>query len=249
MLLTEKPKTAVIFLGNMGVGKSTLLSQIGGNFPSGLAFMTGLTKEVTEQVVCLNGEPVILIDTPGLYEANNQATQANGLKMAEALRRGYDYKLFMVLKGTNRGITAEDLALMSKVSKCVRQANDAKVEYRVIVNQIENEDIYKMYEERVVKDNFRGIIDLIGRDQYELDIEITSVMLVRTDEAAVKGMQLREPIMEQIVAHTPTPVKVMDIKADNNDPKLFAAIGAAVMTFFAIGAAVVRSSKRESQKG
>ncbi|KAK3808458.1 MAG: hypothetical protein J3Q66DRAFT_354869 [Benniella sp.] len=240
MMLTQTPKTAVIFLGNMGAGKSTLLSQIGGKFPSGVAFMTGLTKEVTEQVVCLNGEPVILIDTPGLYEARNEATKANAEKMTEALRKGYDYKIFIVLKASNRGITPEDLSLMSKVSKCVQQVNGAKVEYRIIINQIESDKVYDMYEERVAKDNFRGIIEVI-RDEYELDIEVSGVMLVRSDEAAVNEMRLRESIAEQIKTHTSFQIKVMDIKADNSDLSLLAGIGCLIMGFLAIGALVVRN--------
>jgi GTPase Era involved in 16S rRNA processing len=224
----------------MGAGKSTLLSQIGGKFPSGVAFMTGLTKEVTEQVVCLNGEPVILIDTPGLYEARNEATKSNAEKMTEALRKGYDYKIFIVLKASNRGITPEDLSLMSKVSKCVQQVNGAKVEYRIIINQIESDKLYDMYEERVVKDNFRGIIEAI-RDEYELDIEVSGVMLVRSDEAAVNEMRLRESIAEQIQTHASYQIKVMDIKADNKDLTFLAGIGCLIMGVLALGALAVRN--------
>jgi ribosome biogenesis GTPase A len=43
-----------MFIGNTDVGKSTLLSQLGGNFFSGFSFMEGYTKDIEEQPITLN---------------------------------------------------------------------------------------------------------------------------------------------------------------------------------------------------
>jgi GTP-binding protein EngB required for normal cell division len=229
MMFTEKPKTAVIFLGNMGAGKSTLLSQLIDDereFQSGVSFMSGLTKEVSEHVDGrINGEPVILIDTPGLYEPSNRATKANAEKLTEALSKGYNYKIFFVLKATNRGLTSEDLALMSYVNKSVCQDNGAKVEYQVIINQIKDDETFNLYETNVANDCFRRLFESLDPEDYEIDIQIAGVTLLRFDKVAVKDKRFRGVITRQVQTHVPVQVKVKPIVTDNKDLKKFGAVG------------------------
>ncbi|KAG0224183.1 hypothetical protein B0O80DRAFT_438630 [Mortierella sp. GBAus27b] len=222
--MTE-PTTAVVFIGNVGAGKSTLLSQLGANFDSGVSFMEGLTKEVSEQVVTLNGRQVILMDVPGLYEFDDETTMSNALKLTEALRKHYRYKLFFVLKADSRGLTSKDVALMSTVNKYVRQANGDKVEFRVIINQVYDDKVYHMFDENVVKDNFRQVFENARLNQYDLDIEISSVMLIRFDEAAVHFKRLKEDLSREIEAQPGILVKLEhDIKAENGDLARFSTI-------------------------
>ncbi|KAF9359764.1 hypothetical protein BGX34_008168 [Mortierella sp. NVP85] len=228
MASVKNPRTAAIFLGNMGAGKSTLLSQLidddERDFPSGFSFMSGFTKEVSEHVVRINGEKVILIDTPGLYEPSNRATKANAEKLTEALRKGYNYKIFIVLKATNRGLTSEDLALMSNVNKSVRQVDGAKVEYQVIINQIENEETYNLYETNVANDNFRRVLQSLDPEEYDLDIQIARVELLRFDKVAVKDKRFRDVITKQVQTHVPVQVKAKPIVTDNKDLEKFGAV-------------------------
>ncbi|KAG0221555.1 hypothetical protein B0O80DRAFT_422801 [Mortierella sp. GBAus27b] len=215
---TPKLKVAVVFLGNTGAGKSTLLSQIGGSFPSGVRFMQGYTKDIVEHQVILNGKPAILMDTPGLYEVDDEATQANAKKLTEALKRGYDYKLFFVILAGNRGLTTEDVALMSIVDECIRQANGAKIDFQVIVNQINDDAIYNMYYEHVAKDNFRGLFASLKIKGHSFNISVNGVILILFDKSSVENKELKEIIAEQVEAQVPVKIKLLkDIVANNND--------------------------------
>lgn len=176
----NNPDTAVVFIGNAGAGKSTLLSQLGGDFKSGVSFMEGLTKEVSEQIVTLNGRQVILMDVPGLYEFDNEATMSNAEKLSEALTRGYNYKLFLVLKADSRGLIPTEIALMFASPKL---------------------------------------------DGYGLDIQIKGVMLVRFDEAALIGKQLKEELSKEVEAQVEVPLRLEeDFKAENKDLDHFSVI-------------------------
>ncbi|KAI8360178.1 hypothetical protein B0O80DRAFT_438622 [Mortierella sp. GBAus27b] len=227
----EKPTTAIMFIGNIGAGKSTLLSHLGGDFLSGIRFMEGLTKQVSEQIVTLNGQRVVLMDIPGLYEADDQATKANAKKLTEALRRGYDYKLFFVLMGGNRGLTKEDLALMSTVNKCIRQANGARVAFRVIINQINDRKLYSMYDQCLARDNFRTFFDNPNFKQYELDIQINSVLLIRFYEDADIDESTLDNLMKHVEGQEAVQVKlVKEVKTVNDDLKLYAIAAATAVT-------------------
>ncbi|KAG0224184.1 hypothetical protein B0O80DRAFT_494374 [Mortierella sp. GBAus27b] len=204
-----RPSTAIMLIGNAGAGKSTLLTHLGGNFKSGVSFMHGLTQELAEQTVVLNGQQVILMDVPGLYEFDLEATNSNASKLTNALKKGYNYKLFFVLKADSRGFVPQDLSLMSIVNKCVRQANNAKVDFRVIINQIHDDKEYKMYEERIVKDKFQSFFSSPKLKDLELaDIQISSVMLVRFNEDAAAGRQLKEQLTREIEAQPGVPLKI-----------------------------------------
>jgi tRNA U34 5-carboxymethylaminomethyl modifying GTPase MnmE/TrmE len=222
---TNKPDTAVVFIGNAGAGKSTLLSQLGGDFESGVSFMEGLTKEVSEQVVTLNGRQVILMDVPGLYEFDNEATMSNAEKLSEALTRGYKYKLFLVLKADSRGLTPMEIALMSTVNKYIRQSNGDKVDFRVIINQIGDDTVYDMINDRIAKDNFKDLLASPKLDGYGLDIQIKGVMLVRFDEAALVGKHLKEDLSKEVEAQVEIPLRLEeDFKAENKDIDQFSVI-------------------------
>ncbi|KAF9365425.1 hypothetical protein BGX34_010052 [Mortierella sp. NVP85] len=199
---SEKPPTAVIFIGNIGAGKSTLLTQLGGNFHSDVGFMEGVTKEVSEQTVLLDGERLILMDTPGLHEISKEATMANAEKLTRALEKGYEYKLFIVLAAHNRGLQPRDLALISAVNKSVRQADGANVEFGIIVNQIEGDAVYNMYAKDFSKklQRLRGVPIL---KKYGLDIQVGSVTLVRFEKEDVLAERVRDALVQPIKDQVP----------------------------------------------
>ncbi|KAK3806476.1 MAG: hypothetical protein J3Q66DRAFT_359172 [Benniella sp.] len=153
---SETPPTALIFIGTMGAGKETLLSQLGWSFGSSVTFAEGAfdIQKASEQTVTLDGRKLILMNTPELYEIDEEAATE---RLTRALERGYKYKLFFVLAAHNRGLVSEDLALMSAVNRCVRQANGATVEFGIIVNQIEVDTMYNMYKERFTTENLREL--------------------------------------------------------------------------------------------
>ncbi|KAI9241259.1 MAG: hypothetical protein BYD32DRAFT_484266 [Podila humilis] len=54
----------------------------------------GLTKDIHEEWVILNGVPVCLIDVPGLFDSDDRETQYNVKKLTKAQSRDCKYKLY-----------------------------------------------------------------------------------------------------------------------------------------------------------
>ncbi|KAG0224182.1 hypothetical protein B0O80DRAFT_438629 [Mortierella sp. GBAus27b] len=221
---SKKPTIAVMFIGNTGVGKSTLLSQLGGNFKSGVAMMEGLTKDVSEQIITMDGQQVVLMDVPGLYEIDDEATKANGKKLTEALKRGYHYILFLVLKASNRFIEKPDLALMSIVNKCVRQADGAKVDFQVIINQVQGKEVFGLYK-GLAEDNFQTFFASPVARRYNLDLQVNEVVMLEFIDDAAKRKRFRGVLIKAIKNRSGVSVRLEDdIKAESEDPEKFANI-------------------------
>ncbi|KAG0310539.1 hypothetical protein BGZ99_000325 [Dissophora globulifera] len=250
----RKPrKVAVLFIGNIGSGKSTLLNQIGGVFPAGVVFRRGYTDRIWEQPITLDGKPAVLMDIPGLFEPDQNGTERNATVLTEALKMRYDFKLFFVLKADNRGVGDADLILMSKVNECIRQAQTkVRIKFRVIINQIMDDDVYNMYETSVAVDNFRGFFAGLTIKGYSFsDIHILSVLLLRFDKQKILRNEFSPEILSDVTRQRNVPVSVTaNISVSNEEilgfkearsrlPDFFAGVGVTV----ALGVAILGQGK------
>ncbi|KAF9180777.1 hypothetical protein BGZ51_005898 [Haplosporangium sp. Z 767] len=214
---------AVMFIGNIGAGKSTLLSQIGGDFASGVKFREGYTKGIDTKAIIVDGKPLVLMDISGLFEPNEEETVLNAKRLNEALQMPFIFKLYFVLMASNRGPTDEELVLMSKVNRCLRQVDaKTKVEFRVIVNQIQNDDVYRMYDQRVAQDNFQSYFSKLEIEGFSFDIRISKVLLLRYDEDMVEKRLFKNILLDDIRSQPGVYVSLLkDISATNKDVTTF----------------------------
>ncbi|KAG0306104.1 hypothetical protein BGZ98_002968 [Dissophora globulifera] len=104
----------------------------------------------------------------------------------------YDFKLFFVLKASNRGVRDEDLILKSKVNECICQAQTkSKIAFRVIINQIMDDEVYNLYRDNMAIDNFRRFsADLKISGHKFTKIHIDNVLLFRFDTIKSLGFDL-----------------------------------------------------------
>lgn len=192
---------AVLMIGNAGAGKSTLLTQLGAKtFKSGAIFRKGFTKDLYEEEIELNGQRTILIDVPGLFEPDDKETLFNARILTEALSKGYNYKLYFIMKATNRGPEDRDLVMMSKINECIRQVDDSSVSFRLIVNQIPNEEVYEMYKESLADDNCKTLFKIMAAEipGFAFDIEIDGVTLLMFNIEAVNSRGFAERMAEDV---------------------------------------------------
>lgn len=130
----------VIFCGNPGVGKSTLLSSITGeNFKSGVSWAKGLTTELEWKAI-RNIPGFRFADTPGLADIDmkKQAGEAITKALTSAKKENHDVLLFFVVNDTNGRTRTEDLYTIRSVLDSIEVEGGRKNNlYSVIVNQMD----------------------------------------------------------------------------------------------------------------
>ncbi|KAG0330776.1 hypothetical protein BG000_011463 [Podila horticola] len=190
--------TAVLLFGNAGAGKSNLLTQLGGTkFKSGATFRRGCTKKVEqEQVTLSNGQKVMLVDEPGLFEPSEAATQNNATELNAALKLDYEFKIFLVMKAENRGPWDAELVMMSKINEFVKTAH--------------------------AKDNFKSFFDSLDIKGFLFDIKIDGVMLLRYSSEDISCGGFKEKMEEEVHQHSQTTIHLEERLAfSNSDVRLF----------------------------
>jgi len=123
----ETPR--IIFVGNPGVGKSSLLNCVAGKlvFRSGTSTGKGLTYKLTEKTV----GNTTFCDTPGL-EDNTYRKQA-GEAISKLLKQGGICKIFFVVTEEAGRIRPQDTATMKVILDAAPEIGNR---YGIIVNKL-----------------------------------------------------------------------------------------------------------------
>jgi len=131
--------TDIVFCGNPGVGKSTLLSCISGcHFESGISFGAGLTAKLQFQNDPHNKD-TRWADTPGLadIELAELAAKAINDALEDASKNNRRVKIFFVVTAESGRIRPADHLTINKVMGCIKVPNNESKDnkYGVIVNK------------------------------------------------------------------------------------------------------------------
>ncbi|KAG0311422.1 hypothetical protein BGZ99_010174 [Dissophora globulifera] len=141
------------------------------------------------------------MDIPGLFEPEEDATQKNAKILTEALRMDCHFKLFFVLKACNRVVRDEDLTLISKVNGYICQAQTkSKIDFRVVINQTMDDEVYNLYHDNMAIDNFRSFLEDLEIPGYKLNkIHIDNVLLFRFDGTKSLGIEFEPEIHFNVI--------------------------------------------------
>lgn len=134
------PQEHVLFIGNPGTGKSTLLNALIGQleFKSGVSFGSGLTYSFAK--VTHNG--VVFCDTPGLEDVEIRQRAAE--EITKALKQAGSYRVFFVLTCESGRVRPPDVALIDTVRDALEGAVDSSFQHSVIVNKVSKKLMQKV---------------------------------------------------------------------------------------------------------
>ena len=123
-----KPSEIILFLGNSGVGKSTLCNAVFQQavFSSGLSRGFGMTLYNQEHEY----QNALYIDTPGLSYKQTRVQAAKEIE--EALKKNSNYKIVFVVTLESGRIRPTDLATIETVCEAIR----VPFEYGLIFNKV-----------------------------------------------------------------------------------------------------------------
>jgi GTP-binding protein EngB required for normal cell division len=146
---TESPPTQnVVFVGNPGVGKSTLLNGLCNavEFRSGISFGTGLTESfATKNAMvpfCGIEIPIVACDTPGLADVKRREKCAAQIKAA--LQQHPRLRLVFVFQLISGRITADDLTTMRVVLRAVKSTEGLNHRFGIVFNKVSEKIMTKL---------------------------------------------------------------------------------------------------------
>ena len=122
--------TNILFLGNPGKGKSTLLNGLIGRtvFKSGFSQFSGLTYELKKEVV----DGVNYMDTPGLDDVNEEMKKNAADAVTQSLKQNGVYKIFFVITLESGRFDTRDSTLINLI---LEHAPDIS-KYGLIINKV-----------------------------------------------------------------------------------------------------------------
>ena len=204
-----------LFIGNPGVGKSTLVNCLAQKvlFKSGVSIGSGMTYQMERQ----EHDGIVYMDTPGLADIKIRKAAAEAI--TKALKQNGIYQIFFVVTLEAGRVRPQDLVTIKLV---LENAKDIKY-YSLIVNKLTK----RLYQE-FLKDEKAKLKELVAELNFgvETNAEPPAILLLLRDNALddADNVFTEMELLKDFVNNAPNmavfPDHVNDIPGDDSFDKI-----------------------------
>ncbi|WP_047382833.1 MULTISPECIES: tRNA uridine-5-carboxymethylaminomethyl(34) synthesis GTPase MnmE [unclassified Cetobacterium] len=211
-MIKEGVKTAIV--GKPNVGKSSLLNSVLREERAIVTHVAGTTRDIIEEVVNLNGVPLVLVDTAGIRKTDDLVENIGVEKSKELIDKA-DLVLFVV--DNSRELDEEDLKIHERIQadKVIGLINKTDIESKLDTTPLTK--IKKWIKisalEKIGIDSMeKEIYNYIVSGQVEDSSQKLVITNVRHKSALEKTKQAVENIFETIDMGLPMDLIAVDLK-------------------------------------
>ena len=161
-----------LFIGNPGVGKSTLINCLTQKnlFKSGISIGAGLTTQLQQE----KHDGVVYMDTPGLSDVELRKAAAEAI--TEALKQNGMYQIFFVVTLEAGRVRPVDLTTIKIVLENAKDITN----YSIIVNKLTKPEYKKLLENE--ERNFKQLLAELNYGS-ETNVEAPTILLLMRESS------------------------------------------------------------------
>jgi len=130
--------------------------------------------------------------------------------------------------------------MMSKINQCVKQVDESRIHFLIIVNHITDQEMYDLYEQKLANDNYAALFKSLRISGYSFNIKIDRVVHLGFDKKDVRKCSFNNVVASGLFEHSQSAVNVEELKASNEDLSLFEA--AAMTSWVAVNGGLAVSA-------
>jgi len=133
-LSSAQPREYIMFIGNPGVGKSTLLNSLfqRHEFDSGPSPGRGMTQQFSMKELDVEGRIVNIVDSPGLADAETRQNCAEEIE--KGLKQGGLYRIIIMVRQQDGRVVEEDKTTLKLILDALPKIHHNQ--FGILVNQV-----------------------------------------------------------------------------------------------------------------
>ena len=210
-MIKEGVKTAIV--GKPNVGKSSLLNSVLREERAIVTRIAGTTRDTIEEIVNIKGIPLVMIDTAGIRETEDEVENI-GVEKSKSLIKNADLVLFVL--DASRELDPEDMEIYNRIEsdKVIGILNKIDIERKINIEELTK--VKKWIEisalEKIgIEDLEDEIYEYVVSGQVEDSSEKLVITNVRHKSALEKTKKSVENILETIDMGYPMDLIAVDL--------------------------------------
>ena len=210
-MIKEGVKTAIV--GKPNVGKSSLLNSVLREERAIVTRIAGTTRDTIEEIVNIKGIPLVMIDTAGIRETEDEVENI-GVQKSKSLIKNADLVLFVL--DASREIEPEDIEIYNRIEseKVIGILNKIDIERKINIQdfiKVKKWIEISALEKIGIEDLEDEIYEYVVSGQVEDSSEKLVITNVRHKSALEKTKKAVENILETIDMGYPMDLIAVDL--------------------------------------